>query len=61
VPSYELTDGEAVVLGEVLSQHLADMRYEISDTDNARYKGELRERYDFLEGIAKKFGVNTGD
>lgn len=57
MPSYELTDGEATVLGEVLTQHLADMRYEISDTDSARFKAELRERYELIEGIARKLGV----
>lgn len=59
MPSYELTDGEVAVLGEVLTQVLGDMRYEIADTDNARYKAELRERYDLIAGIATKFGVDV--
>jgi hypothetical protein len=58
VASYELTDEEVSLLGEVINQHLADMRYEIADTDNARFKGELRERYEKIQAAATKLGIS---
>jgi hypothetical protein len=57
VASYELTDEEVSLLGEVINQHLAEMRYELADTDNARFRAELRERYDRIQAAAARLGI----
>jgi hypothetical protein len=46
-----LTEEEAGALAEVLDQALADLRYEIADTDNHTFRERLRARYAFLEAI----------
>jgi hypothetical protein len=58
VTSIELTDEEASALGEVLTKYLKELRYEIADTDNARFRGELKDHYQEIETIARKVGVD---
>jgi hypothetical protein len=39
-----LDDGQQALLRELLDSAYRDLRYEVADTDNSRYKRELRER-----------------
>ncbi len=45
-----MTHEEAVVLREVLSSHLSDLRMEIVDTDSMSFRESLKGR----EGVLKK-------
>jgi len=56
VPETELTlsEDEAATLAGVLDQVLADLRYEIADTDNHTFREGLRARYELLEGIRSR-------
>lgn len=60
MPDVSLTDDEVALLAELLDQTLADMRYEIADTDNSRFRDEMRERYARIEAIAAKLGRPAG-
>jgi hypothetical protein len=39
-----LDDDQQALLRELLDSAYRDLRYEVADTDNSRYKEELRER-----------------
>jgi hypothetical protein len=39
-----LDDEQRALLRELLDSAYRDLRYEVADTDNSRYKDELRER-----------------
>lgn len=60
MPELNLTDDEVVLLAEVIDQVLADLRYEVADTDNSRFRDELRERRARIEAIAAKLAGLTG-
>ncbi len=50
----ELTVDEAAEVVRVLEGYLSDLRYEISDTDSASYKEQLRaEKGVVMEALAK--------
>ncbi|HSJ46063.1 MAG TPA: hypothetical protein VK923_15425 [Euzebyales bacterium] len=53
---YQIADEHAEVLREVLDAALRELRYEISDTDNSRYKQELREREEALRALMAPLG-----
>jgi hypothetical protein len=52
----ELSNSEAKTLKELLTSALSDLSMEISDTDNASFRRELRERRELLEGIDRRLG-----
>jgi hypothetical protein len=39
-----LDDGQQTLLRELLDSAYRELRYEVADTDNSRFKQELRER-----------------
>jgi hypothetical protein len=53
---YTIADEHVEVLREVLDAALRDLRYEISDTDNSRYKQELRGREVALRALMAPLG-----
>ncbi len=46
-----LTREEAEMLREILDSYLSDLRMEIADTENIRFREELKRRESFLQGI----------
>lgn len=53
---YRIPDEYTDVLREVLDAALRELRYEIADTDNSRYKRELREREVALRALIGPLG-----
>lgn len=49
-----LTEEESSVLQQALSSYLSDLRMEISDTDNRRFREGLRHEREVLEAIFAK-------
>ena len=50
----ELTPSESSALRKALQSYLSDLRMEITDTDNAAYRRELREERAALESVDQK-------
>jgi 3-oxoacyl-ACP reductase-like protein len=50
----ELTAEESDALRQALQSYLSDLRMEITNTDNASYKHELRDERAALESVAQK-------
>lgn len=40
----QLESAQVDLLREILDSAFRDLRYEVADTDNSRYKGQLRDR-----------------
>jgi hypothetical protein len=53
----ELTAEEHERLHTVLDRYLADLRYEIANTDNSVFRAALREERATLEAIASRLAV----
>jgi len=53
---YQIADEHVDVLRGVLDAALRELRYEIADTDNSRYKHELREREVALRALLVPMG-----
>ena len=51
-----LTDDERAVLQGVLSSAFRDLRSEVVATDNAHYRGDLREREATIRAILDRVG-----
>ncbi|MFP3900356.1 MAG: hypothetical protein ACLFXM_05850 [Acidimicrobiia bacterium] len=51
-----LTDEDAELLREILDTVLGDLSYEISNTDNASYRSQLRDRRERIEAIRRQVG-----
>jgi hypothetical protein len=49
-----LTSDEILMLTEVLKEYLTDLRTEILDTDDFKYRQELKQREELLKGILGK-------
>jgi hypothetical protein len=49
--SIELADEERDALADVLKSHLAEMYSEISNTDNSRFKDDLKQKKALLQRI----------
>lgn len=45
---------EAELLRRILRNYLGDLRYEIADTDNSRFRAGLQEERDRLEAILQR-------
>lgn len=56
-----LTDEQAELVREVLDRAWRDLRYEIADTDNSRFKAELREREQLMQGVLDLLGGPLAD
>ena len=52
----ELDEGQVGLLREVLDITLRDLRYEIADTDNSRFRDELKEREQALRDLLAPLG-----
>ena len=52
----ELDDGQVELLRGVLDVTLRDLRYEIADTDNSRYRAGLKEREQALRDLLTPLG-----
>jgi hypothetical protein len=50
----ELTEEEAVALGQVLSTCLRDLPSEIRHTDNRQFRSDLRDRREALQRIRER-------
>ena len=51
-----IADAHVSILREVLDSALRDLRFEIADTDNARFKQHLRERETTLRALLAPLG-----
>jgi hypothetical protein len=64
MPTFELTPEELDLLQEVLTSDLSELRMEIVDTDNSRFKDGLKQRkrtlMDILEKLQKNGAVSEG-
>jgi hypothetical protein len=47
---------QAELVRELLDRDLRDLRFEIADTDNSSFKGELREREELLRTVLAQLG-----
>ncbi len=56
-----ISDDQAVLLREVLDSAFRDLRAEIADTDNSRFKAQLREREEQLRAILEHLGGPLAD
>lgn len=52
-----LDEQEADLLLRILRNYLSDLRYEIADTDNSRFRAGLHEERDRLEGILRRLSA----
>ena len=52
----ELTEEESDAVQKALRSYLSDLRMEITDTDNARYRADLRAERTALESALAKLG-----
>lgn len=52
----EFTDAEVELMQQVLDREMRDLSFEIADTDNSRFRDELRTRRDTMSGLLEKFG-----
>lgn len=55
--SLELTPNEASLLKEYLDRDLADLSYEISNTDSKDYRDNLKAQRDQLRAISERLGT----
>lgn len=51
-----LDETEAELLRSILDREFRDTRMEIADTDNSRFKGELRERNELVRAVLDRLG-----
>lgn len=58
MPTFELTPEELELLRDILESDLSELRMEIVDTDNSRYKEGLRHRKQIMMDIMEKLGKN---
>lgn len=56
----ELTPEEVETLHSILANHLGDVRMEIADTDNSRFKDGLRLHKRHLESVLAKVAAVAG-
>jgi hypothetical protein len=54
MPSINLTEDERSLLVRLLENDLSDLRMEIADTDNMKFKQALRENKTHLSNIIEK-------
>lgn len=52
----DLNPQQTEVLREILDNALRDLRYEIADTDNHRYKQDLKAREDIIRSLLDPLG-----
>ncbi len=45
---------DAILLHEILDEYISDLRMEISDTHDSKYKGELKNKEVFLKKIVSE-------
>lgn len=57
----EFTDAEVELMQQVLDREMRDLSFEIADTDNSRFRDELRARRDTMSGLLDKFGGSLPD
>lgn len=58
MPAFEFTPEELELLREVLTSDLSELRMEIVDTDNSRFKDGLKHRKQIMMDILEKLGRN---
>jgi hypothetical protein len=56
----QLTVEESSALRQALQSYLSDLRMEITDTDNAAYRRDLKDERAALESVAKKLTDAAG-
>lgn len=56
MPAFELTPEELELLKEILTSDLSELRMEIVDTDNSRFKEGLKHRKQIMMDILAKLG-----
>ena len=58
MPTFELNPEELELLKEILASDLSELRMEIVDTDNSRFKDGLKHRKQIMMDILEKLGRN---
>lgn len=58
MPTFELNLEELELLKEILASDLSELRMEIVDTDNSRFKDGLKHRKQVMMDILEKLGQN---
>lgn len=58
MPAFEFTPEELELLREILTSDLSELRMEIVDTDNSRFKDGLKHRKQIMMDILEKLGRN---
>lgn len=58
MPTFEFTSEELELLREILTSDLSELRMEIVDTDNSRFKDGLKHRKQIMMDILEKLGRN---
>lgn len=58
MPTFEFTPEELELLRELLTSDLSELRMEIVDTDNSRFKDGLKHRKQIMMDILEKLGRN---
>lgn len=58
MPTFELNPEELELLKEILTSDLSELRMEIVDTDNSRFKDGLKHRKQVMMDILEKLGGN---
>jgi hypothetical protein len=58
MPTFELNPEELELLQEILTSDLSELRMEIADTDNSRFKDGLKHRKQIMLDILEKLGQN---
>jgi hypothetical protein len=58
MPTFELNPEELELLKEILASDLSELRMEIADTDNSRFKDGLKHRKQIMLDILEKLGQN---
>lgn len=58
MPTFEFTPEELELLREILTSDLSELRMEIVDTDNSRFKDGLKHRKQIMMDILEKLGRN---
>jgi len=55
----ELNDDEALALRDAVSSTVSDLSPEIADTDNPRYRRELKARRDLLSAVVRQLDAHA--
>lgn len=58
---FEFSESETELVRRLLDREIRDLSYEIADTDNSRFRDELREHRDLVRSLLDRFGGPVAD